>query len=481
MHRGKIRGIERRIMALERATRVFPDDGSVLRALNALERVAITDENLLARYHDALLFVCAYPASPRILKRAESILRTFSARFEGGAPRLDPEVSGIAGTSIATDLPFDVVRRLPGRVDVDWDDEAWAGEGLERFVPFLHEQSVDANVKVLDYLRAAGGLQWLLGNVDDPRDYDAMHLTILWTLGNSPTTRTRMRRRPRKIFHQKTQLLALRDVSLERELAGPPLPIRKLSRREGQKVLDMAVAAMATRYRCVDNFTYGDPSTVISADCGRGVEILLNGVLLEKRLPLRAGFAPFIFRNGVPIGYADAFAIADRMDVSFNIFYAFRDGEAAFVFARLLRLYRQLFGTRTFSIDPYQIGKHNEEAIEAGAFWFYRKLGFVSTNRRIERLAQREEASIAADPAYRTPASRLRKMAQSPMRYGSPDWDRFDMRKLGIAVTRAGGNLETLLPDLPRRGRSERAYVHAVAQNDRLRRAILRLGRIHTQ
>jgi hypothetical protein len=449
-----------------------------MRALDALERVRIADEDLLVRYHDALLFLCAYPASPRILKRAESILRTwFAARFED-APLLEPEVSGIAGTSIGTDFPFDVVRRLPGRIDADWGDEAWTGEGLDRFIPFLREQSVDANVRVLDYLRAAGGLRWLLDNVDDPRDYDAMHLVVLWTLGKSPITRTRLRRRPRKIFFQETPLIPRRDVSIERELAGPRLPIRKLSRSEGEKVLDMAIAAMATRYRWVDNFTYGDPSTVISADCGRGVEILLNGVLPEKRLPLRAGFGPLIFRNGVPIGYADAFALADRMDVSFNIFYGFRDGEAAFVFARLLKLYRQLFGTRTFSIDPYQIGKHNEEAIEAGAFWFYRKLGFVSTNPRIERLAQREEASIAADPAYRTPASKLRKLAESSMRYGSPDWDRFDMRTLGIAVTRAGGNLETLLPGLPARGRSDQAYVQAMAKDERLRRAIIRLGRL---
>jgi len=106
-------------------------------------------------------------------------------------------------------------------------------------------------------------------------------------------------------------------------------------------VLDMARAALATRYREVYTFTWGDPSTVLSADAGRGLEILLIGLLPEKRFPLRAGFAPFILRNGVPIGYADAYGLCERMEVSFNIFYGFRDGESAFCFARLLKLYHQ--------------------------------------------------------------------------------------------------------------------------------------------
>ena len=138
----------------------------------------------------------------------------------------------------------------------------------------------------------------------------------------------------------------------------------------------MARAALATRYREIYCFNYGDPSTIVSAEAGRGLEILLVGIVPERRLPLRAGFAPLILRNGVPIGYGDAFALCERMEVSLNIFYAFRSGESAFALARLLKLYQQLFGSTSFSIDPYQIGMENDEAIESGAFWFYRKLGF---------------------------------------------------------------------------------------------------------
>jgi hypothetical protein len=142
------------------------------------------------------------------------------------------------------------------------------------------------------------------------------------------------------------------------------------------------------------------------------LEILLFGLLRQRRLPRRAGFAPFFFRNGVPIGYGDAFSLGKRMEVSFNIFPAFRKGESTYCFARLLKLYHQRFGSTVFSIDRYQIGLGNEEAIESGAFWFYRKLGFRSTDPKIERLARHEEKR-----RRRSSATTLRTLAGSPMIY----------------------------------------------------------------
>ena len=56
----------------------------------------------------------------------------------------------------------------------------------------------------------------------------------------------------------------------------------------------------------------------------------------------------------------------------------------------------------SFSIDPYQIGLENDEAIESGAFWFYRKLGFRCTDPHIEQMAQREEKRMAMKPGHRT-------------------------------------------------------------------------------
>lgn len=488
--------MKRQIAELESAARTPAGrHGIILDLLASLDAARIRDVDQLARFHDALLFLCAFPPSPRILKRAESILQRFSERFRG-APMLDPEVSGIAGTTNETRFSYAMARwlasRFPRQVAIDWDADAEPdAERLEpllpQLIPFLAEESsVDANVSYVEWLKAAhvlgkdGGLTWLLRKLEpfDQRAalFDSLGLWIRWTFGNSAVTRTRMRRRRRTIFYQRGPLLTRRDVSIARELESPPLRITRLSRREGEKAVDMMRGALATRHREVYPFTWGDPSTVISAECGRGLEIVLTGIVPERRLPLRAGFAPLLFRNGVPIGYADAFGICDRMEVSFNIFPAFRDGEAAFCFAMLLKLYHQLFRSTSFSIDPYQIGLGNEEAIEAGAFWFYRKLGFHSTDPEVERLARREE-EIGRRSSPRT----LRRYAQSPMIYDAPGapqgaWDRFHVRILGMRMLSGKPLPMSAAIERAKRGRSERQYLRLTARDEAFRRAVLRLG-----
>jgi hypothetical protein len=94
-----------------------------------------------------------------------------------------------------------------------------------------------------------------------------------------------------------------------------------------------------------------------------------------------------------------------------------------------------------FSLDPYQIGHENEEGIESGAFWFYRKLGFRPTKPDIGRLVARQEEKLASRSTYRTSAGTLRKLAAGPMifeldRSRVGDWDRFQVRNIGFAVQR---------------------------------------------
>ena len=100
---------------------------------------------------------------------------------------------------------------------------------------------------------------------------------------------------------------------------------------------------------------------------------------------------------------------------------------------------------------PYQLGHHNEEAIESGAFWFYRKLGFRPGRPDLLRLVEREEQRIARDPKHRTSARTLRRLAEGHAFYelsGSETgaWDRFSTRNLGLQVNRrmarSGKNLD---------------------------------------
>jgi hypothetical protein len=193
-----------------------------------------------------------------------------------------------------------------------------------------------------------------------------------------------------------------------------------------RRVLGVIVDASAVRYRELYGFEYPDEAHVFHAALGRGMDLFFFGVPRRWRLPHREYCAGMYFKNGVPIGYVEVLwapGASTRtdpkrlMEVGFNLYYTFRQGETAWLYARLLKLFHQQFGVAAFTIDPYQLGHENDEAIESGAFWFYARLGFRSRSKRIRELADRQQRRIAADPAYRTPPRILRKLAAAPMIY----------------------------------------------------------------
>jgi hypothetical protein len=87
------------------------------------------------------------------------------------------------------------------------------------------------------------------------------------------------------------------------------------------------------------------------------------------------------------------------------------------------------------------VGHENEEGIESGAFWFYRKLGFRPVRPELMKLTLSEESKMAADPRRRTSAQTLRRLAAGHMLFEMPGgrvgvWDRFQVRNVGLAVQR---------------------------------------------
>jgi hypothetical protein len=179
---------------------------------------------------------------------------------------------------------------------------------------------------------------------------------------------------------------------------------------------------MLVRYRELYGTTLGDPRSVVRADlgsdsAGRGVVIHLWNLPPERRLPLRAYIAGFTLKNGVPINYIEAIGVCEWIEVGFNTFYTYRQGETAWIYAQALRCLRIFTGATTFSVYPYQIGQNNDEALDSGAFWFYRKLGFRSGNPALEELAKREEKKIATNSQYRTPKKTLKRLAEAHVFY----------------------------------------------------------------
>jgi hypothetical protein len=416
--------------------------------LDQLSRHDFTDAHSLIRFHEALLFLRAFPQSASLVPKIERLLNTFRERVERiralGSDMSafdDFDTSGIAGTTMQDALNFEVARwlvhRIPRNVGIAWDDywddyqaERGLGETWPRFVPLLREDAdVEANIPWRRWLEAARGrerdLEWLIRRFEhlpvNDREraelYDLLRLPLRWRLGNLRLSRTRNWTRPRRCYFHSEPLLTRSQVSLAEEFDKPAPRFRRLSRREGEAIMRLIREVMLVRYRELYGTTLGDPRSVVRADLGRGAITHLWNLPPSRRLPLRAYVAGFTLKNGVPINYIEAIGLCEWIEVGFNTFYTYRQGETAWLYAQALRCLHALMGATTISVYPYQIGQNNDEALDSGAFWFYRKLGFRCGRPDLEQLARREEQKIAADPRYRTPRKTLKRLAEAHVFY----------------------------------------------------------------
>jgi hypothetical protein len=401
------------------------------------------------------------------MRLTDEILFCFAGRLRrvDRDPFEDPEISGIAGTGLSTAFSYDVAARLAARypLEIDWESYEHAdrlGPVLARIIPLAREYwSVEPHVDWRYWFdRARGNLKWLLARIDR-QTYDLLEIPLRWELGDSAATRSRTRIPRRDVYYHDRPFLKRGDISLKREFSAPKLSVTRVARP--RRILDVILDTSAVRYRELWGFTYPDAAHVYHADLGRGIDFYFFGVPREWRLPVRAYHAGMFFKNGVPIGYFEGLSLFERMEAGFNLYYTFREGETAWLYAQILKVFREHLGVTCYSIDPYQLGHENEEAIDSGAFWFYRKLGFRTTSSEIVPLIEREEARIAANREYRTPAATLRKLAAAPMIYGGgKEWDRFDLRRLPLAPEVSPG----------KDAAQERTYLRRMQRDDRLRR-----------
>jgi len=452
---------------LDKEKRRFGQPRQLLSLLQRLAQQQFRDPATLMRFHETLLFLRAYPQNIEIARRCDLLLKGIPERIKSleqsgidTSQFVHPEVSGIAGTFVTDCFSFNIVRwlseRYPSQIALDWEwfeDEERLASIWPRFMPLLEEEAqVEANVPYLDWLRAARKgkqeLFWLieqfehltLSEAEKAELYDSLKLYVRWT-PSFRASRTGMRLKVRKLFTHQDKLIPRSAVDLEKELRTPAPSSTRLSAGQGRRILDMARETSTLRYRELFGFTHGDEKRVLKASLGRGVDLFVIGVPPAHRLPLRAYHAAMIFKNGVPIGYFEGLSFFERMESGFNLYYTFREGETAWIYARTLNVFRQLLGITAFLLDPYQIGYKNEEGIESGAFWFYRKLGFRPTQQKIRKLTEREEARIAQRHSYRTPPGILRQLAISPLIFEldetrSGEWDRFSVRAIGLSVQR---------------------------------------------
>jgi hypothetical protein len=403
--------------------------------LRVLARGRLPSAKQVQRLHESLCFLRGYPDDPVLLRQVERMLEGFAARSDLRRHRAVLADSGIAGTAIHYQFFWFtarwLARRWPDRLEIDWaafENRAQLVPLLRLLVPYCESGALEE--------REFSAREWI-ERLRGPRETDAAFLVRRFDamradsfgrethyerldpplrLRPGPGTPSRTLAKyggVRVVF--RTRPLARTRPDLRREIARPPLVVRPVTRREGSKLLDLAREAMVTRSRDLDSFETGDPNDVRLVDCGDGLQFACIGAVPERRALLDTVYGFLTLQNGVPAGYVLSSALFGSAGVAYNIFETFRGGESAYVYGRALAMVRHLFGCDAFSVDPYQLGHHNPEGLQSGAWWFYYKLGFRPHDAAVRRVLRQELALMRRDPSHHSSVATLRRLSAKPV------------------------------------------------------------------
>ena len=406
--------------------------------LGALPEMSVGSAADLKRLHLTLCFIRAFPDSEEVYEQATALLDSFG-EFAGELSENQQYAlvdSGISGTDIHYHFSYEVstwlARRYPGVASIDWEeltDSARLDELLEHLLHHSEADYFDSGqvsteewVKIAAAHQAGTDFDWLMSQLADRRHhgrfwtslYNAAEIPLRCRLNDTSLSRTRNVYPAGAIAHRANAMQS-RFHRAKQEIARPIRSMQLLDKREGSKLLDVAMSSLAVRHRETNHFNYANPAEVWLADVGKGVAIAATGLLPEHRYSLECTMGFLILSNGAPIGYGGSSMLYRQANNGINIFDEYRGSESAWLWVQVMRVFHALSGCTRFIANPYQFGADNNEALQSGAFWFYYRLGYRPVDGEVRRLARNEHGKITSRRGYRTPVVTLKKLATCDM------------------------------------------------------------------
>jgi hypothetical protein len=428
-------------------------------ALARCTACAITDARALVAYHDCLLCLLAYPETRSLREAARAELERVAQaarRLNATSARARRQLSnsGIAFTRTTVNFGWDIARwlaqRFPRCAEIDSFGEHGAALPTilaEALAPMEFELagfdgSASEFLEHASSERRGSRLEWLVAAFlrlpcsDALRDvlFESLQPFIVIEPGNTMLSRTFVRGLPQRAFFHRDPLV--RSVDLAKLLDEPLAPVRTLHAREQAALIDAARAMLASLGRETDAIAAACADGVAWHELPRGVAIALYTMRAERRSPLDSHVGMMLFKNRIPVGYGGGWPLLGSCRIGVNIFAAFRGGESAFLFAQVLRVYRQRFAVGRFVAEPSQFGGADKEGLSSGAFWFYYRLGFRPIDPECARLAAAEWMRMQRKHGHRTSIAILRQLARSDIELRLEPVPDCEPRALSEAVTR---------------------------------------------
>ena len=449
---------------LSRVLRSFgPDAASAKRHL--IEQLASCQRlpaRSLARLHDCLCFLQAYPDDARVLKAAQSLvprLREWIALLPEGEETPSLVDQGFPGGVNRHPFSYAVLRQMaawhPDCLEVEWEeceDEMPIQNALVLLVSNNECQGLDDIRLTMSSWAAAckvdpgqSDLQLLLRIFEgaplrlEERAwlYDSCVLPTRYRLADPGTGRAEIRLDARRIQYQRSAMTRT-NQALEHSIRQEFDSVRPLRKEDGEALIRVALQALCARNLEIATLMHAHAEDCFVLDCSRGLRVALIGVTPDIRDTLESSYFFLVLKNEIPIAYGPASLCMGCCEMGINLFPEYRGGEIRLIYAEFMRALYQVLGVRYFYLTDYGMGVGNPEAIRTGAFWFYRKLGFHAENPEVETLAQEEEARMSVDPRHRSDRRMLERLSHT---YAFLDTSggtchRLDLGRIGLAQSR---------------------------------------------
>lgn len=409
------------------------EQGACIRMLNEFSVYRIKNPVLIKKYHDLLLFHCAFPYNKTILRLATDELFRISQEVSNMTSRKNSRIkktfegSGFVQTEIICSFSSPITRWLTKTFPDDVDLYSCDAEIsdirniIQHLLPAIEfYNSTDGELRLAARLKKLSGLtdlsaqlKWillffeeaLLPEATKELFYQQLKIYSRWKLNVPFYSRTFLRWPVDQLYFQQNFIKTVDSSAIVKQKTGKPLSLTAAKKLD---LISTMSAALAFLYRETDPVTFADITSPELFEMGRGMQIALVSMKMENRLALESYIGFMAFKNGVPVAYGGAWIWGRSCKIGVNILPAFRRGESAWLFCQVMRVYYQQYEVRHFFVKPYQFGKGNPEGIKSGAFWFYYKLGFRPTEKKIQLEAAAEWQKILDNKNYRTPAKLLK-------------------------------------------------------------------------